>query len=106
MNHAKRRRPYGDSVAWRFRARNSTRSERRWEPWQALRIWPADTTEPVLELTTGDLLREAAGDAGAQTAIIEAAPPGTPSLTGAERTGRRWTYRELLAEAGQCAQLR
>jgi acyl-CoA synthetase (AMP-forming)/AMP-acid ligase II len=57
----------------------------------------------VLELTTGDLLREAAGDAGAQTAIIEAAPPGTPSLTGAERTDRRWTYRELLAEAEQCA---
>ena len=38
--------------------------------------WPADTTEPVLELTTGDLLREAAGDAGAQTAIIEELPPG------------------------------
>ena len=51
--------------------------------------WPADTSAPVLELTTGDLLREAAADAGTQTALIEAAPPGTPSLTGAERTGRR-----------------
>jgi len=65
--------------------------------------WPADTSEPVLELTTGDLLREAAADAGTQTALIEAAPPGAPSLTGAERTDRRWTYGQLLAEAGQCA---
>src|SRR5215469_11941881 len=65
--------------------------------------WPADTSEPVLELTTGDLLREAAADAGTQTAIAEAAPPGAPSLAGADRTGRRWTYQELLAQAGQCA---
>jgi len=65
--------------------------------------WPADTSEPVLELTTGDLLREAAADAGTQTALIEAAPPGAPSLAGAERTDRRWTYGQLLAEAGQCA---
>ena len=65
--------------------------------------WPADTSAPVLELTTGDLLREAAADAGTQTAIAEAAPPGSPSLAGAERTDRRWTYQELLAEAEQCA---
>jgi fatty-acyl-CoA synthase len=65
--------------------------------------WPADTSQPVLELTTGDLLRQAAGDAGTQTALIEAAPPGAPSLAGAERTDRRWTYRQLLAEAEQCA---
>ncbi len=65
--------------------------------------WPADTSEPVLELTTGGLLREAAADAGSQIALIEAAPPGSPSLTGAERTDRRWTYRQLLAEAEQCA---
>src|SRR5215469_13820948 len=65
--------------------------------------WPADTSEPVLELTTGDLLREAAADAGTQTAIAEAAPPGAPSLAGADRTGRRWTYQELLAQAEQCA---
>src|SRR5215468_9850429 len=65
--------------------------------------WPANTSEPVLELTTGDLLREAAADAGTQTALIEAAPPGAPSLAGAERTDCRWTYGQLLAEAGQCA---
>jgi fatty-acyl-CoA synthase len=65
--------------------------------------WPADTSEPVLELTTGNLLREAAADAGTQTALIEAVPPGMPSLTGAERTDRRWTYQQLLDEAEQCA---
>jgi fatty-acyl-CoA synthase len=68
-----------------------------------LAYWPADTSQPVLELTTGDLLRQAARDAGTHLALIEAAPPGTPSLTGAERTDRRWTYRQLLAESQQCA---
>ena len=69
----------------------------------SLSYWPADTSQPVLELTTGDLLRQAAGDARTHTALIEAAPPGTPSLAGAQHTGRRWTYGELLAEAEQCA---
>ncbi|KOG91762.1 AMP-binding protein [Streptomyces varsoviensis] len=65
--------------------------------------WPADAGAPVLELTTGDLLREAARDAGPQNALIEVAPLEAPSLSGAERTDRRWTYRRLLAEAEQCA---
>lgn len=65
--------------------------------------WPADTTEPVLELSTGDLLRAAAADAGDQVALVEVAPPDTPSLAGADRTDRRWTYRELLTEAERCA---
>lgn len=68
-----------------------------------LAYWPADTSQPVLELTTGDLLREAAADAGDQTALVEVAPAGTPSLTGAESTARRWTYQQLLAEAEQGA---
>jgi len=68
-----------------------------------LAYWPADTSQPVLDLTTGDLLRQAAGDAGTQTALIEVAPPGTPSLAGAERTDRQWTYGQLLAQAEQCA---
>jgi fatty-acyl-CoA synthase len=68
-----------------------------------LAYWPADTGQPVLELTTGDLLRQAAADAGEQTALVEVAPPDAPSLSGADRTDRRWTYRELLAEAEQCA---
>jgi len=68
-----------------------------------LAYWPADTSQPVLELTTGDLLRQAAADAGTHVALIEAAPPGTPSLAGAERTDRRWTYQQLLAESERCA---
>jgi len=55
----------------------------------------ADTSEPVLELTTGDLLRAAAADSGDRTALVAVAP--------GERTHRRWTYAELLAEAEQCA---
>ncbi|GAA3439014.1 AMP-binding protein [Kutzneria kofuensis] len=68
-----------------------------------LAYWPADTSHPVLELTTGDLLRLAAADAGDQTALIEVAPPDTPSLAGADRTDRQWTYGQLLADAQQCA---
>lgn len=64
---------------------------------------PADASEPVLELTTGDLLREAAREAPEAPALVEVAPPGTPSLSGAERTDRRWTYRQLLDEAERCA---
>ncbi|GAB1515239.1 AMP-binding protein [Actinophytocola sp. KF-1] len=69
----------------------------------ALSYRPADTSRPVLDLTTGDLLRAVAADAGDQTALVEVAPPGAPSLSGADRTDRTWTYRELLAEAEQCA---
>jgi acyl-CoA synthetase (AMP-forming)/AMP-acid ligase II len=65
--------------------------------------WPADTSELVLELTTGDLLRAAARTAPDQTALIEVAPPDTPSPAGAGSSDRRWTYRQLLAEAEQCA---
>lgn len=64
---------------------------------------PADTGEPVPELTTGGLLREAALDAPDTTALFEVAPPDSPSLTGAARTDRSWTYRELLDEAEHCA---
>jgi acyl-CoA synthetase (AMP-forming)/AMP-acid ligase II len=68
-----------------------------------LAYWPADTSRPVLELTTGDLLREAAADAGDEIALVEVVPPNSPSLSGADRTDRTWTYGQLLAEAEQCA---
>ena len=68
-----------------------------------LAYWPADASQPVLELTIGDLLRQVAVDAGTQTALIEVAPSGTPSLAGAERIDRRWTYAQLLVQAEQCA---
>ena len=68
-----------------------------------LAYWPADTSRPVLETTTGDLLREAAADAGDQLALVEVTPPGSPALSGADRTDRRWTYQQLLDDAQQCA---
>ena len=68
-----------------------------------LAYWPADTSLPVLDLSTGDLLREAAADAGDQIAIAEVAPPGSATLTGADGTNRTWTYAALLADAEQCA---
>ncbi len=55
---------------------------------------PADTSLPVLELTCGDLLREAAAETPNRVALVEAAP-------GVD--GRSWTYEELLAAAERCA---
>jgi acyl-CoA synthetase (AMP-forming)/AMP-acid ligase II len=64
--------------------------------------WAGDTSRPVLELTTADVLRRAATAAPTRTALIEAAPPGG-SLTGAGRADRTWTYAELLADAEYAA---
>ena len=66
-------------------------------------LYPADTSEPVSDLTVGDLLRARAADAPDVCALVEVAPPGSPSLSGADRVDRRWTYAELLREAEQCA---
>jgi fatty-acyl-CoA synthase len=49
--------------------------------------WPADESEPLPELTVGDLLREAAADAPDRIALVE----------GIGESRRRWTYRKLLA---------
>jgi fatty-acyl-CoA synthase len=49
---------------------------------------------PVLEMTVGDLLRRAVDLAPDQPAIVE-------GVAGPQR--RRWTYRELLADAEACA---
>jgi fatty-acyl-CoA synthase/long-chain acyl-CoA synthetase len=65
--------------------------------------WPADTSRPILDLTAGDALREAARAAPNRTALVEVVPKGTASLVGADATDRRWTYAELLAEAEDCA---
>jgi len=69
----------------------------------SLSYWPADTTRPVLDLTAGDALREAAREAPGRTALVEVVPDGMASLVGADATNRRWTYAELLAEAENCA---
>src|SRR5690606_9953575 len=64
--------------------------------------WPADTSLPVLDLTPGDLLRDAADDVPDRTALVETAPPGA-TLTGADRTDRTWTYARLLQDAEHAA---
>lgn len=69
----------------------------------ALSYWPADTSRPILDLTAGDALREAAGDEPDRIALVEVVPQGMTSLAGAAATDRRWTYGELLAEAENCA---
>jgi acyl-CoA synthetase (AMP-forming)/AMP-acid ligase II len=58
--------------------------------------WPADRSSPVLDITVGDLLREAAAQASDATALVE----GTPGPA----ARRRWTYAELLDQAERAAQ--
>ncbi|KAB2350146.1 AMP-binding protein [Actinomadura rudentiformis] len=74
--------------------------------------WPADTSHPVLELTPGDVLRQATAAAPGRIALAEAAtpgnlppgnlPPGNASPNNGS-TGRTWTYSELLADAHRAA---
>jgi acyl-CoA synthetase (AMP-forming)/AMP-acid ligase II len=57
--------------------------------------WPADRSSLILDMTVGELLREAAADACEATALVEGvARP-------ADR--RRWTYAELLEQAERTA---
>src|SRR3954447_4528159 len=53
--------------------------------------WPADTSEPVLELTVGRLLREAVADAPDRTALVAGVPDPDQR--------RRRAYSQLLAHA-------
>lgn len=57
--------------------------------------WPAQTNEDILDLTAGDLLRDAAREEGDRHALVILAP-------GEE--ARIWTYRELFADAQRAAQ--
>ncbi len=65
--------------------------------------WPADKTRDVLPISIGEALRGAAAAAPDRIALVEVVPEGMPSLTGASRTDRRWTYQQLLADAENCA---
>lgn len=57
--------------------------------------WPAMPTEPVLDLSIGDLLRQATAEVPGQVALVAG---------GADRANRRrWTYQQLLSEAEACA---
>ena len=57
--------------------------------------WPADTAEPVLDVTLGQLLRELAEEHPDRTALVEGIPDA------ARR--RRWTYAELLSDSERVA---
>lgn len=72
-------------------------------PDPSVSYWPADTSRPVLNLTAGDALRQAALRHPDRCALVEVVPEGLPSLTRAYRTDRRWTFAELLADSERCA---
>jgi fatty-acyl-CoA synthase len=57
--------------------------------------WEADCSEPLLELTLGDLLRKLAAEVPERIGFIE--KPPAPALA------RRWTYRALLESAERSA---
>ncbi len=57
--------------------------------------WAADRSQPVLDLTVGDALRDAAAEAPYTTALVEGA------VDPADR--RRWSYAELLEAAERAA---
>ncbi|MGJ7511199.1 AMP-binding protein [Variovorax sp. GT1P44] len=57
--------------------------------------WPADTSQDLLDVTLGDLLRQVASEVPDRIALVEGTP--VPS----ER--RRWSYRELLEGAESAA---
>ena len=57
--------------------------------------WERDTSEPVVDTTVGELLRDAAAAAPGRTALVAGV---------AEAAGRRrWTYAELLEESERTA---
>lgn len=55
--------------------------------------WPADESMPVLESTIGSVLRDTAARQPQAWAVIDGDDP----------SGRRWTYRQLLADAERIA---
>jgi acyl-CoA synthetase (AMP-forming)/AMP-acid ligase II len=57
--------------------------------------WPADRSQPVLDLTVGDALRDAAAQAPRTTALVQGA------VDPAAR--RRWSYAELLEASERAA---
>ena len=63
---------------------------------RSLSYEPASDEAPILEVTIGELLRAAAADAGDRPALVAGA-------YGGEARRRRWTYRELLADAERVA---
>lgn len=57
--------------------------------------WSADTSSDLLEVTYGDLLRQAAAEHPNQCALVDGGAPAS--------SRRRWTYAELLADSERVA---
>jgi fatty-acyl-CoA synthase len=57
--------------------------------------WPADTSEELLDIALGDLLRQVASEVPDRVALVDAVADQTKR--------RRWTYAQLLARAEQTA---
>src|SRR3954453_12853532 len=53
--------------------------------------WPADTSVPVLDVTVGQLLRDAVADVAERPALVAGLPDAA--------SRRRWTYAEVLDDA-------
>lgn len=66
--------------------------------------WPADNSEPILNMTAGQALERAAELAPDKTALVELVPEGMESLIGAAATDRRWNYAQLLQASRKMAQ--
>src|ERR1700742_824654 len=64
-------------------------------PQMTVSYWPPDRSEPVLERSIGDALRDAATAWPERVALIEGLPDHTQR--------RRWTFASLLSEAEQIA---
>lgn len=65
--------------------------------------WIADQSEPILNLTVGDVLQQVAQSSPELIALIEKIPKDWESLVGAENTRRQWTFAELYQDAMACA---
>ena len=57
--------------------------------------WPADTSEDLIDVTLGDLLRQGAADVPDRIALVDGVPDAMAR--------RRWTYAQLLDEAERIA---
>ena len=57
-------------------------------------LWPAEKSRPVLDISVGELLRQASAEAPDERALVSVAP---------EREARTWTYGELLDDAEHAA---
>jgi fatty-acyl-CoA synthase len=67
-------------------------------------FWPKTTAAPLLETTTGDVLRAAAAAEPERLALVEIGPLDDTLIDGVVAGDRTWTYAALLAEAEQAAQ--